>query len=57
MEDKNMRVSIWLMETSQPIVIEGVKNAYTKGLMYCVYKGDVVVKYPMCNIFRVEETY
>jgi hypothetical protein len=51
-------IKIWLMETSQPIIIENEKNAYTEGQMYCVLKDDeTVVKYPLCNVFRAEETY
>ena len=52
-----MNIKIWLLETSQPIELTG-KNSYTKGGLYCVYKNDgIVVKYPLCNIFRIEETY
>lgn len=51
-------IKIWFMETSQPIVIQNAKNAYTKGRLYCVYQDDgVVVKYPLCNIFKIEENY
>lgn len=53
-----MKTSIHLFSQSQPIVYDYVKNCYTKDGMYCVYKNDdSVVKYPMVNIFRVEESY
>lgn len=43
---------------SQPIEYKDVKNCYTKDGMYCVYKNDDTVdKFPLCNIFRVTESY
>jgi hypothetical protein len=50
-----MNIEIHLQEQSKPIKMEGVQNAYTKGGMYCVLKGGIVSKFPMCNIFRVKE--
>jgi hypothetical protein len=52
-----MQIEIHLNEQSQPIKLEGIENAYTKGGMYCVLNASGVTKYPMCNIFRVKETY
>lgn len=53
-----MKVKIHLLSQSQPIEYCDVKNAYTKDGLFCVYKKDgVVVKYPLVNIFRIEETY
>lgn len=52
-----MKVSISLIETSQVIIHEQVKNSYTKGPFYCVYEGDQVYKYPVANIWRVTEEY
>jgi hypothetical protein len=54
-----MEIKIHLNSQSQPIEYSGVKNAYTKDGMYCVYfeAGALVYKYPMCNIFRVTENY
>jgi len=53
-----MRVEIYLKETSQRIEFKDVKNAYTKGDLYCVYtKDDWVYKYPIENIFNVRESY
>lgn len=52
-----MTVIVELKETSQPIRIDGVKNTYTKGPMFCIMQeyDDVVHKYPVANIFRVKE--
>lgn len=52
-----MKIEIHLLEQSQPIKIEDVENAYTKGGMYCVLKDNIVTKFPLCNIFRVKESY
>ena len=54
-----MKVSIHTTEQSQPIEYDNVENAYSKGGVYCVYLKDTgeVVKYPLCNIFRVKESY
>ena len=51
-------VKIWFMETSQPIEINNEKNSYTKGKLYCVYtKDNLVYKFPINHIFKIEETY
>jgi hypothetical protein len=52
-----MNVEISLKETSQKITHADATNAYTKGDMYCVYVSGKVFKYPMTNIWRVEESY
>lgn len=52
-----MKVKISLVETSQVIEHENVKNTYTKGPMFCVYEDGVVYKYPVNNIWRVTEDY
>lgn len=53
-----MKISVHLISQSQAIEYLNVKNAYTKNGMYCIYlESGVVHKYPMCNIFRVIETY
>lgn len=53
-------VRVKLTETSQPLVYEKVINTYTKGGLYCILyqKGNekLVHKYPLCNVFRIEET-
>lgn len=49
-------VEIWLMETSEPIIKEGVKNTYTKGPLFCVMMADGgVFKFPVEHIFFVYE--
>jgi hypothetical protein len=52
-----MIIEVHLQEQSQPIKFESVTNAYTKGGMYCILKDNEVQKFPMCNIFRVKESY
>lgn len=52
-----MILEIHLLSQSQPIVYTGVKNAYTKDGLYCVYIEDKVHKYPLVNIFRITESY
>lgn len=56
-----MKVLIHLKETSQPVVYEGVINAYQKGDFYCVMylKGDKRIEDKFSirdgNIFRCRE--
>ena len=51
-----MIVHVHLQEQSEPVVIENVRNAYTKGPLYCVMTHDRVVhKWPLTNIFRITE--
>jgi len=55
MESK--QIKIWLMETSEPLTYQAI-TTYTKGRLFCLHLiGDRVVKYPLCNIFRIEEEY
>lgn len=50
-----MEVKVWLKETSVPMV-HNAKSTYTKGPLFCVMCRDgKVFKYPISNIFRVEE--
>ncbi len=52
-----MKIKVRLDRTSQAIELEA-KNAYQKGDMYCVYlETGAVKKYPLVNIFEVEESY
>ena len=54
----NMKIKVHLLSQSQPIEYTGVVNCYTKDGLYCILKVDkTVTKYPLCNIFRIEETY
>lgn len=52
-----MNVKVHLLSQSKPISYTDVKNAYIKNGMYCILTeiGGKVHKYPMVNIFRVEE--
>ncbi len=52
-----MKIEVHLLSRSEPIKYDNVQNAYTKGSLFCVYKDDLVYKYPFCNIFRVIEEY
>lgn len=54
-----MKVEIWLMESSKPIVIYNVTNTYQKGDLYCVYTRDTqrTQKIPIDHIFRIVEDY
>ena len=52
-----MKVKLYLNETSQPIEYEDVNNTYQKGEMFCIYFDNLVHKYPVKKIWRVEETY
>jgi hypothetical protein len=53
-----VKISIRLQKTSQPIKIDNVVNAYTKGPFYCVYTEDGIVrKFPIITIFDVTEDY
>ena len=53
-----MKIKIHLLSQSQPIEYTDVKNTYTKDGLFCVYKSDGFVdKYPLINIFRIQETY
>jgi hypothetical protein len=49
-------VQIHLKHTSQPIVHEA-SNAYEKGSCYCVHVDTQVFKYPLDNIWRIQEDY
>lgn len=50
-----MKVEVHQKEQSKPIVIEKVKNTYTKGGLYCVMTIECVYKFPTQDIFRIKE--
>jgi hypothetical protein len=53
-----MKVKIRLKTTSQPILHENIKNTYQKGSFFCLYdENEKVTKYPIKNIFDIEEDY
>lgn len=50
------KVSVHLYSQSQPVVIEGVRNTYQKGDLFCVMEiFGQVTKFPLQHIFRVTE--
>jgi hypothetical protein len=52
-----MTIAVHLYTQSEPVVIEGARNAYQKGDLYCVMlPTGVVYKFPIRHIFRVKET-
>jgi len=54
-----MVVSVHLISQSKKIDYTNVENTYTKDGLFCIYMKDknMVHKYPVQNIFRVEESY
>lgn len=49
---------VHLLSQSKPIEHKDVKNSYTKDGLFCIYfENDKILKYPLVNIFRVEEIY
>lgn len=53
-----MIVLVHMQSQAQPVKYENVKNAYTKDGLYCLYlETNKVHKFPLVNIFRVEEDY
>ncbi len=51
-----MKVLVHRLDQSQPIEIEGVRNTYQKGDLFCVMKNDGIVdKFPIIHIFRIRE--
>jgi hypothetical protein len=51
-----MKIEVHLLHQSQPVVIENVRNTYTKGPLFCVMRTDGTVdKFPVVHLFRVRE--
>lgn len=51
-----MKVEVHLYQQAQPVIIEQVKNTYTKGPLYCVMQEDgTVYKFPVEHVFRIKE--
>ena len=48
-----MKIEILFKDASVPKIIEGASTAFTKGDFYCVRVGNLLIKYPMINIFSV----
>lgn len=50
------KVEVHLYSQSEPILVECVRNTYTKGPLYCVLKTDGTVdKFPVEHVFRIRE--
>jgi len=55
---KKVKVVVHLKTQSQPIVYMGVINTYQKGDLFCLYlEKERVAKFPISDIFRIEEDY
>lgn len=51
-----MKIHVHLYTQSQAVVIEGARNAYQKGDLYCVLMPDgTAYKFPIQHIFRIKE--
>lgn len=52
-----MVVKVHLYSQSLPVIIENVRNAYTKDSLYCVMLNDFKTEYkfPFQHIFRIKE--
>jgi hypothetical protein len=48
-----MRVEVIFQSSSTPKVFEDAESVYTKGGLLCIRVGDMLVKYPLSNIFSV----
>jgi hypothetical protein len=52
------QVKVHLKTQSQPIEYKDVVNTFQKGSLYCLYLStEVSVKFPIADIFRIEEDY
>ena len=53
-----MTVAIHLKNVAQPKEYKSVRNTYTKDGLFCIItSSNLVHKYPVQDIFRVEESY
>lgn len=52
-----MEVKVHLLSQARPITYLNTENTYTKDGLFCVYFDGKVHKFPLVNIFRVEESY
>lgn len=51
-----MEVKIWFDRSSVPIVYKEADSTYQKGDMFCIGYNGQVDKYPIRNIFKVNES-
>lgn len=50
------QVTVHLYTQSEPVLIEDVRNTYTKGPLFCVLRHNGIVdKFPTEHIFRIRE--
>jgi hypothetical protein len=51
-----VKVQVHLYTQSEPCSFDDVRNAYTKGPLYCVWTTDgAIYKFPLRHIFRIKE--
>lgn len=56
-EEEYMKVTVHLYTHARPIQLDGVRNTYQKGDLFCVRLADNSVhKFPLQHIFRVVES-
>jgi hypothetical protein len=55
-DETKKKVQVHLYTQSEPCEFRDVRNAYTKGNLYCVWCTDgQVYKFPTEHIFRIKE--
>jgi len=54
-----MKVKVRLYENSQALEFDNVVSTYTKGPLYCIFRGKdyPVKKIPLVHIFDIDEDY
>ena len=53
-QELNRTVFVWMKDSNMPLVYVDVIT-YEKGSFFCIYDGSKVYKYPVANIWRVED--
>jgi hypothetical protein len=48
-----MRVEVIFHSSSTPKVFENADAVYTKGGLLCIQVADMLIKYPLLNVFSV----
>lgn len=51
-----MKVKI-IFHTNATGCVYDVDDIYTKDALLCLRKGNLVIKYPLCNIFSIAHEY
>ncbi len=54
-----MTIRVHNVDQSQPMIYDEVDNTYVKAGFFCIVrrKRNEVLKFPIANIFRVQEPY